>query len=331
MIFKPTRILTAILLFTVILFTGCTKDDDDNGEPDDNLGPIKGLTASLSMDNGEWITLDWEEIDISYSGRYDVFRSVDGGEFERRGDSDDEHFWDAQTERATTYAYYVNYKESYSDTIEVTTAPVCQPYAHAQAYVTGEGDEAVIEYIYLSWNVGSEDDIDEYEIYRDGELIATEPTGNEQSFKDYDGSIDFNQEYTYAVVSKMSEGESLESFDCYVTPKRPDVIDRPAPEILSVSSIRETKEIDVLITDVSQSPNNLIHYKGELEDLNYSWDYQVNAGDLATDEDGNLIIGLVAEGADLPTNQTIWLKSRVRIYVEGDWSEWSDVNRWFVF
>lgn len=199
------------------------------------------------------------------------------------------------------------------------------------AYVTGEGDEAVLEYIYLSWKVGSEDDISSYSIYRDGELISTEPTGNDQSYKDYDNSLNFGQEYTYAVVANTNQGESLESYDCYVTPKRPDVIDRPAPEILSVTSNRETKEIDLLITDESQSPNNLIHYKGELEDLNYAWDYQVQVGDLATDEDGNLIVGLSAEGAELPTNQTIWLRSRVRIYVEGDWSDWSPVNRWFVF
>jgi len=328
---RLTSVLTATLLFTAILFTACTKDDNDNAEPSDDYGPIKGLTASLSMDNGEWITLDWEEIDLPYYGRYEIFRSVDGSEFTNRGDADKTHFWDPQTERNTTYSYYVNYKESYSDTIEITTAPVNQPFAHAMAYVTGEGDEAVLEYIIVNWKVGSEDDINSYGIYRDGELISTEPTGNNQSYKDYDNSLNFGQEYTYVVVANTNSGGSIESFDCYVTPKRPDAVDRPAPEILSITSNRETKEIDVLITDESQTPNNLIHYKGELEDLNYSWDYQVNAGDLASDEDGNLIIGLSAEGADLPTNQAIWLRSRVRIYVEGDWSDWSDVNRWFVF
>jgi hypothetical protein len=216
-----------------------------------------------------------------------------------------------------------------SDTLTIETANTYQPFVSGYAQISGEGNDASIVHILVKWVVGSDDDIDKYEIYRDGSLIYTENSSYESEFRDTD-TKNFEQEYNYKVLVYTST-ETYTSDIFSVTPHRPDEEYREVPEILKITSNSTTKTITVTISDVSETENNLIDYSGSLEGTNYTWDTEVKVSELSTDEEGNLQIILNAEGASLPSGQTIWLTSKVRIYINGGWSDWSDYNRSFVF
>lgn len=322
--------MSVSMLATTVLFTSCSKDEDDDVAA---AGSITGLSASLSTYNGRVIFLTWEDPGKPSYNFYTVYRAEgENGEFEvMTGRCDDEHFNDAKTECEEIYRYYIEYSNMLSDTLTVETGLKYQPYLNScYAQISGEANDAEIVHIFMKWTVGETDEVDKYEIYRDGSLIYTETKSFESEFRDTE-SKNFDQEYVYKVVVVKDDGEKLESLEEAITPRKPDAVDRAVPEILKVTSNSADQSIEIYLTDVSNSGLDLIGFSAELEGLNYNWEADTKVEDMGTDEEGNLILKLSAEGATLTTGQTIWLKSKVRIHIDGGWSDWSDWNRSFVF
>ena len=322
-------IMSVCLLATSALFTSCSKDDES--EPSSS-GSIKNLTTSLSTYNGRNVSLTWTDPGKPSYSFYSVFRSENNDEFKELTDRcDKEEFNDTKTECEKTYQYYVSYSNMKSDTITIETGLKYQPYLNScYAQISGEANAAEIQHIFLEWTVGETTNVDEYEIYRNGNLIYTETASYESEFRDTD-SKNFDQEYTYKVVVVKDNGERLESLESTVTPHRPDAIDRDVPEIIKVTSNSADKSIEIHLSDVSNSGLDLIGFYAELEGLNYYWESDIKVVDMGIDDEGNLILKLNAADASLPGGQTIWLKSKVRIHVDGGWSDWSTWNRSFVF
>ncbi|MBI9069149.1 MAG: hypothetical protein JEZ09_17770 [Salinivirgaceae bacterium] len=323
--------MSVSMLATSVLFTSCSKDEDNTEE--EASGSINSLTASLSTYNGRNIYLTWENPGIPSYGFYSVYRAEgETGEFENlTSRCEGEHFNDIKTECENTYKYYITYSNMVSETITVKTGLKYQPYLNScYAQVNGEAEDAVIQHIFMKWAVGETDDVDKYEIYCDGNLIYTETKSYETEFRDTE-SKNFDQEYTYKVVVITDDGQRYESFESTVTPHRPDAVNREVPEIIKVKSNLADKTVEIYLSDVSNSGLDLIGFYAELEGLNYYWEADTRVEDMSTDEEGNLILKLNADGATLPSGQTIWLKSKVRVHIDGGWSDWSDWNRSFVF
>lgn len=321
--------MSVCILATSVLLTSCSKDEDS--EPSSS-GSIEGLSASLSTYNGRNVSLTWTNPEKPSYSFYSVFRSENDGEFEELTNRcDKEAFNDVKTECEKTYKYYVSYSNMKSDIITIETGLKYQPYLNScYAQISGEANAAIIKHIFLKWTVAETDDVDEYEIYRDGKLIFTETASYESEFRDTD-SKNFDQEYVYKVVVIKENGDRLESLESAVTPHRPDAIDREVPEIIKVTSNSSDKSIEIYISDVSNSGLDLIGFYAELEGLNYYWESDVKVEKMGTDNDGNLILKLNADEATLPSGKTIWLKSKIRIHIDGGWSDWSTWNRSFVF
>jgi hypothetical protein len=322
-------IMSVCLLATSVFLTSCSKDDES--EPSSE-GSIKALTASLSTYNGRNVSLTWDDPGKPSYSFYSVFRSENNGEFEElTSRCDKEAFNDTKTECEKTYKYYVSYSKMKSETITIETGLKYQPYLNScYAQILGESSAAVIKHIFLEWTVGETTDVDEYEIYRDGNLIYTETASYESEFRDTD-SKNFDQEYVYKVVVVKDNGERLESLESTVTPHRPDAVNRDVPEIIKVTSNHADKSIEIHLSDVSNSGLDLIGFYAELEGLNYYWESDIKVEEMATDDEGNLILKLNAANATLSSGQTIWLKSKVRVHIDGGWSDWSSWDRSFVF
>ncbi len=318
------------ILATSTLFTSCSKDDEEDGGS--AIGSIEGLTASLSTWNGHSITLTWANPGKKLYLDYSIYKAEGDGEFECLSSRNaDESITDGKTEFETTYRYYVKVENMVSDTVSLTTGLKYQPYLNScYAQVNGEAEAAEIQHIFLEWTVGETEDVDEYEIYRDENLIYTETKNYETEFRDTE-SKSFDQEYSYKVVVVTNEGQRYESLESAVTPHRPDAVSREVPEIIKVKSNLTDKTIEIYLSDVSNSGLDLIGFYAELEGLNYYWESDTKVEDMGTDEEGNLILKLNADGVTLPNGQTIWLKSKVRVHIDGGWSDWSDWNRSFVF
>ncbi len=321
-----TILFSVSFILSLAFIAGCSKDDSMNPDSGSAQGTITGLTASLSTSNGRTIYLSWNGVpDKSSLKNYHVYRA-DGttSEFTDYGSAKDTSYTDnvTRTLNNTTYQYYVTYDDTYtSDTITIQTADASLPFVSGYVNVTGEGSAASILYTHLDWYVGSEDQVDHYEVYRDGNLLGTVIAGYKE-YKD-ETSQNFDQEYLYKVVTVTKSGDRFESPECALTPHRPDAVFRTVPEIIKVTSNSSDKSIDVIISDVSNDPADLIGFSGEIEGTGYSWNFETKVEDCGKDADGNLIIGLDASGANLPSGQTIWLRSKVRIFTQGGYSDWS--------
>lgn len=334
--------LKSILLLGIILglsFTGCSKDDDENNNEEPKAeGSISGLTASVS---GSAVKLAWaDSAETGYNNYYEVFRAVEGEEFEQienRGEDTD--YTDRFAEFSTSYQYFVKHNDRHSDTISIETESQYQPYTSGGgARYDGYGQEATIEYLSFDWRVGEAEGIERIEYFRDGELIDEyrNPYDNASDLKDEDNSFEFGVDYTYKVVVTTAEGETYESLELVITPQRPEEENHEAPEapeVVKVVSDRENFTIDVYITDVSERGNDFIAYYIELPDQNYSWEEVSRRTDeFPTDEEGNLIIKLDASEVTFPAS-SVWLHSKVKIENVNTkmWSEWSDWNKTKVF
>lgn len=320
-----------LMLITGISLVSCSKDDDDNTEPE-ATGKIPGLTASLSADNGRTIKLAFQDVTDGEFG-YSVYHSEDGGDFERiKGNLQDTTYWDRRTENGKTYRIFVNYENMYSDTIEVATAHPAKPWLDVGAAVSGEGSGAYIRYIKLDFFVGEEhpnDIIDKFEYYRNGDLIeeydlADDITYWDNSFdyKDESSSLNFDQEYTYYVAAVTYEGDVYKSLEHSVIPHRPDPIDRPEPEITDVSSDHENEIVYVHISDESGSAS-MIEIYAELDDGEWIWDGEFSTSELQTDSEGSYMFPLGTE--DAPTGIRT-LRSKAKVKIQGQYSGWSGWN-----
>jgi hypothetical protein len=321
-----------------LFFVSCSSDDEEEqgGFPN---APT-GLTASLDAEHGNWVVLNWDKVDGAFT--YNVVRSTekDGTYLSAQGVPSGTTFTDKYTDFGSTYYYKVVAMDdmftegNMSAPVEITTeGPSLTPVMSFRTYAEGEGEEAVIQHVQVGWTVGSSEGLDKFEVYKNGSIIKTENAGfgsqKEYSVNDY--NVSFGTEAKYKVIAYAEDGTTYESKEEAHTPLRPEKVDRTVPEILKVTSNSTNKTIDVVISNVSKTEYNLIDYYGELENLNYKWESDFKVSELAKDDEGNLIIKLSAEGATLPTGQTIWLKSKVRIHVDGGWSDWSNFNRSFVF
>jgi len=333
--------LKSILLLGVILglsFTGCSKDDDNNDEEPKAEGSISGLTASTG---GKAVSLAWtDSAETGYNNYYEVFRAIEGEEFERienRGE-DTDHI-DRFVEYSTSYQYFVKHNDRYSDTISIETESEYLPtISGGGVRYNGTGEAATIEYLGFDWYVGEAEGIERIEYFRDGELIDTyrDPMDNSSNLKDEDHNFEFGQEYTYKVVVTTTEGETYESLELAITPQRPEEENHEAPdapEVVKVVSDRENMTIDVYITDVSERGNDFIAYYIEMPDQNYAWEEEGRrTDDFPTDEEGNLIAKLDASEVSLPLS-SVWLHSKFKIENVNThmWSAWSPWNKAKVF
>lgn len=335
----------SILLVSVIVglsITGCSKDDDD--EIIVEKGHIQGLTASLGDNSHRSARLTWEDTaETGYNNYYEVFRAADGDEefqrIENRGT--DTHFTDrrhTELEFLTTYHYFVKLNERYSDTVSITTLNRYIPFiTSGGARYDGGGDAATIEFLSISWRVGDDettDNVDKFEIYRDGQLVGTDgytsSYSNSYDFRDEDHNFEFDVDYSYTVTTFTSDGSEYESKSRIVTPQRPQEQDPPdAPEIIKVISDRSEQNIEVYITDESSSTNDVIGFYFEL-DLDggdyYYWENTVSVHDLDVDDNENLIILLNASDVPLPLH-SVDFNGNVRIKDNSTqlWSDWSNL------
>jgi len=220
----------------------------------------------------------------------------------------------------------------YSDTIEMETTHSAKPWLDAGVAVGGEGSDAYIRYVKLDFFVGEEhpnDIIDKFEYYRNDVMIeeydlADDITywDNHFDYRDESSDLAFDQEYTYYVKSITYEGEEHNSLKHSVTPRRPDPIDRPEPEITDVTSDHDNEIVYLHIHDESESAS-MIEIYAELGDNEWIWEGEFTTGELNTDEDGNYMFPLGTEDAPTGINT---LRSKAKVKIQGIYSEWSNWN-----
>lgn len=320
-----------LMLIASISFVGCSTDDDDSSEPE-ATGKIPGLTASLSSNNGRSVKLTFQDVTDGEYG-YSIYHSEDGGEFDRiKGNLNDTSYWNERTDYGKTYRMFVNYESMYSDTIEIATTHPARPWLDVGAATGGEGSSAYIRYIKLDFFVGEEhpnDIVDKFEYYRNGELIeeydlADDITywDNHFDYRDESSSLSFDQEYTYYIAAITYEGDVHKSYEHSVTPRRPDPIDRPAPEITGVSSDHDNEIVYIHIKDESESAS-MIEIYAELNDGEWVWDGEFTTGELETDDDGSYKYPLGTE--DAPGGFST-LRSKAKVEIQGIYSDWSGWN-----
>ncbi len=316
------------MVMAIATFVGCSDDEEGDSEPK-MAGEIPGLELSLS-ESGQFVYIIFEDA-VGEGTDYEIFRSDDGGDFEEvtniLSKKTDTSFTDRRTEFGVVYQYFVNFENMYSDTVKIETQGVYKARVSTSVSSDGYGTSAVLEHVLVKWSVGAEDaeGVESFEVFRDGSSIFSYEVpsfnyGNDFEYKDTD--VEYGQEYTYTVKTFTDEGETFESEEVSVTPERPDEIVLETPEIVDVTTETSDTSIHVHITDIGAGGSDKIEYDIELVGLNYSWKGETVISNLGTGTNSTMVLLLDATEAPRESGfQT--LKSRVRIYTKGKWTDWS--------
>lgn len=321
--------------FAVLIFSACSIDDNDDASVETPLN----LSVSISETSNSAVNITWDDQTVdnwNYLLYFNIERSTsESSGFETIRETSGNTYTDTDVEYNTTYYYrvqaytqdaYTFEDAEFSDYSEVQSITIGEAslIANLTAYqsVVGDGDDAVLNGVQLVWTVPTAEEIDEFEVYRDGALLTTENASSFiEEYRFLDENVVFNATYTYQIVTIDNDGNTYESEISTVTPEKPEEVERTAPEFVDFEVDFDNKVIRVIITDVSKTDNNLIEYRFDLGNTGYYWEGDVKVGDLGKDDDGNLILSLNTEGTPQSSGFTD-LVSKVRIYVDGGWSDW---------
>jgi len=342
---KFLSIVMAILVLpSSIIITSCSKNDEDAA----GLFPSapSNVKAIPSDKVPNTVIVSWSDVETDDYGAtllaYNVFRSTDvNGEFTMiKSEFKPNTFEDKGLDFSTTYYYKVqviavypdNEEGNTSEPVEVTTAEASlNPVVSAVAISTGEGSSAVLEYVRVDWRVEVIDGVKEFQILRDGQKIKTVQAGSDKDYSEKDYNVRYDTEYTYSVTAIGDDDTEYVGTEEKITPTRPEAVDRPAPEVVNVSSSRADKTIKVVFTDVSNSSSDKYEIIGEVEGISDVETWEVRHSDLGTDTNGNKTFGINCSQLNINTGGTIWFNVKIRIYTKDGWSEWCDKYRTFVF
>ncbi len=175
--------------------------------------------GNLQADMGrKWIELHWDAPDntnsVGLSG-YDIYRSEDGINYEKIGESTETNYNDTSVVEGRTYHYYVIGKNANGiegDKSENLKVNLVFPPTSPQNLNAGYKDGKVI----LSWDKPTDDGgvgIDGYTIYRSEDGVNYKKIGVTagDTTKYYDEKVDNGKTYYYYITATNRVGESEKS------------------------------------------------------------------------------------------------------------------------
>ncbi len=319
-----------------VMNTSCKKDEETEG----GFPIAPEVTANLDSEHPNWVLLEWNKVEDAFT--YNIYRSEsENGDFEKQTGIgiDKESCTDKKTEYNTTYYYKVvsvniDFEEGDmpAKAVEITTGgAVLNPNVGAYAICNGEGPSAILNAVRVQWDVPTSEGIEEFKISKNGTFLTT-ISSSYASAKEYsydDEDVVFDQEYTYEVVAIGEDGTEYAGEACTITPTRPEPIDRPIPDVVDVTSSVNDKLVTIFFSDVAQSDNDLYEIEARFSDYTDWISHDARASDFATDADGNKTFDIDYSQVTFSTGGA-WFDVRVRLYTQGGWSEWSQLEHTFL-
>lgn len=195
---------------------------------------VTNLTASVE---NYGIVLSWNSADNAIS--YDIYRNG-----ERIATETNTSAIDLQGHEGDTYYIITNCANGgaseASETITATAVPTCNAVTNLTAMVESYG-------VVLSWNAA--DNATSYEVYRNGERIATETNTSSIDLQGHEGD-------TYYIITNCANGgtsDASETATAIVTnisrvETSIDIFPNPANDILNITSSETISEIEIVNT-----------------------------------------------------------------------------------